>query len=788
MSDDQITIEVDGQALAARKGQMLMAVTDEAGIYIPRFCYHKKLSVAANCRMCLVEVEKAPKPMPACATPVQDGMKVMTQSDKARLAQRATMEFLLINHPLDCPICDQGGECELQDLALGFGGDISQYQERKRIIRDENLGPLIATDMTRCIHCTRCVRFGEEIAGYRELGAVGRGEHMQIGTYVGKTVEHELSGNVIDLCPVGALTAKPSRYTARPWELQSYPAVSPHDAVGANLWAHVRGGRLMRVVPRDNEAVNETWIADRDRFSYRGLYSEDRLTAPLLWRDGDWEETDWETALEAAVEALRQVPAGELGILASSHATVEELYLLRRLADGIGCRNIDHRLRQADFSDQARAPVFPWLGQGLADLETVSAAVVVGSNLRKELPLVHHRLRKAALAGARIGMINPADFDFRMPLAEQIIDRDLIGQLAAVAAAVAEVSAAEPPAALGRLIGKATPSGIHLALAKNLAGTGARTILLGHLAEDHPQFSILRALAGYIAEASGARLGYLPAGGNAAGAWLAGAVPHRGFGGRAVETAGRHAGEMLARPMRGYLLFGIEPELDAYIGARALSAIEGAERVVAITPYFSPAIQHYAHVVLPVGAFTETSGTYVNLEGHWQSFAGSSVPVGESRPAWKVLRVMGNLLNLAGFDYISSEDVLSEARAVIGDPAGDNRLELTGDIQAPASLPRWWRLGEIPIYASDPLVRRSAPLQATPDAQCARTVYLHPSDAESLGVLDADQVTVKQGEGRATLALALDPGLARGCVRIAAGIPETRMLAERFGEIELTPA
>ena len=788
MSDDQISIEVDGQALAARKGQMLMEVTDEAGIYIPRFCYHKKLSVAANCRMCLVEVEKAPKAMPACATPVQDGMRVMTQSDKAKLAQRATMEFLLINHPLDCPICDQGGECELQDLALGFGGDISQYQERKRIIRDENLGPLIATDMTRCIHCTRCVRFGEEVAGYRELGAVGRGEHMQIGTYVGKTVEHELSGNVIDLCPVGALTAKPSRYTARPWELQSYPAVSPHDAVGANLYAHVRGGRLMRVVPRDNEAVNETWIADRDRFSYRGLYSEDRLTTPMLWRDGDWEETDWETALEAAIEILNRVPAQELGILASPHATVEELYLLRRLADGIGCPNIDHRLRQADFADQARDPVFPWLGQSLADLEGLGAAVVVGSNLRKELPLVHHRLRKAAHAGARISVINPADFNFRMPLAEQVVERDLVGQLAALAAAVAQSTAVDMPASLATVMQGAAPSDAHRRMAADLGGQGARTLLLGQIAEDHPHFSVCRALAGYIAEASGARLGYLPAGANAVGAWLAGAVPHRGFGGRPLEAAGRHAGEMLAQPMGGYLLFGVEPELDAYIGARALSAIEGAQGVLAITPYFSPAIQQYAHVVLPVGAFTETSGTYVNVEGRWQSFAGSSAPLGESRPAWKVLRVMGNLLNLAGFEYVSSEDVLSEARAVIGEAAGDNRLALSGELEPPAPLPRWWRLGEVPIYAGDPLVRRSAPLQATPDAKRARKVYLHPSDAEALGVMDADQVTVKQGEGRATLALALDPGLARGCVRLAAGIPETRMLAERFGEIEVMPA
>ncbi|MDY6943907.1 MAG: NADH-quinone oxidoreductase subunit NuoG [Pseudomonadota bacterium] len=784
MSNEEITIEVDGVALPARKGQMLIEVTDAAGNYIPRFCYHKKLSVAANCRMCLVEVERAPKALPACATPVADGMKVLTRSPKAIAAQKATMEFLLINHPLDCPICDQGGECELQDLALGYGGDVSQYTERKRIVQDENLGPLISTDMTRCIHCTRCVRYGEEVLGLRELGATGRGEFMRIGTYVGRTVTSEMSGNVIDLCPVGALTARPSRYTARPWELEQAATVSPHDCFGTNLNAHVRRGQLMRVVPRENEGVNETWVSDRDRFSYPAIYSESRLRAPMINVDGVWEETDWETALETAIQGLKRVDASDLGILASPNATVEELFLLKRIADGLGCANVDHRQSQAEFGDQTQMPVFPWLGMDIADLERLSGALVIGSNVRKEVPLAHHRLRKAAMAGGQICAINPKDFDFRFDLPAHVVTSDMGESLAAVALAVSELTGESIPKALESVVQGVSPDQTHITVANILRDGERAAVLLGQIAADAPGAGVLRALAAYVAAATNSRLGYLPAGGNAAGAWLCGIVPHRQLGGSPSQQAGKHAGEMLTDGMRGYLLLGVEPELEARNGRQAEAVLNDADFVVALTPFVSKAMRDYAHVILPIGTFAETAGTFINAEGRWQSFNGCAAPVGESRPAWKLLRVMGNLLGLDGFDYVSAKQVADSAREAVGAVMPNNHYELTGGIERPLR-PTLQRLGEVPLCASDGLVRRSKPLQETPDADAAKKAYLNASEAERLGLTDADQVVVSQGDGRVTLPLVIDNGLADGWICIAAGIPETRMLGERFGSVEV---
>ncbi len=494
MSEELVNIEVNGIPLKARKGAMLIEITDAAGIAIPRFCYHKKLSIAASCRMCLVEVEKAPKPLPACATPVMEGMKVYTESPKALAAQKGTMEFLLINHPLDCPICDQGGECELQDIALGYGGDVSRFAERKRVVQDKDIGPLIATEMTRCIHCTRCVRFGDEIAGLRELGATGRGEHMEIGTYVAHSVASELSGNVIDLCPVGALTAKPSRFKGRSWEYVQHAAIAPHDSVGSNIFIHTLRGQVMRVVPRENEAINETWISDRDRFSYEGIYSDDRLANPLL----DGVEVGWEAALEATAKGLKEViaqyGADSVGFLVSPTATVEEMYLAQKLARGLGVTNIDHRLRQADFSDQDTAPVFPWLGQDVADLEKVKSALLVGSNVRMEQPLAGHRLRKAALAGGRMMFINPRDFEFRFPAAAKIIadPAGMVAALAGVAQAVAELKGEILPASLAGLVTGA-PGEAERTIAARLVDNAQATVLLGNFGVAHPGFAQLRA-------------------------------------------------------------------------------------------------------------------------------------------------------------------------------------------------------------------------------------------------------------------------------------------------------
>jgi NADH-quinone oxidoreductase subunit G len=788
MSEELVNIEVNGIPLKARKGAMLIEVTDEAGIRVPRFCYHKKLSVAANCRMCLVEVEKAPKPMPACATPVMEGMKVFTRSPKALAAQKGTMEFLLINHPLDCPICDQGGECELQDVAMGYGESVSRYTEAKRVVKDKDIGPLISTEMTRCIHCTRCVRFGEEIAGIRELGATGRGEFMQIGTFIEKSVTSEMSGNVIDLCPVGALTAKPSRYTARPWELIQHPTVAPHDSIGSNLFLHTREGRVMRAVPRDNEAVNETWIPDRDRFSYTGLSAPDRLTTPMVKDNGKWVNTDWESALARVVEGLRGTSADRIGALLSPHATLEELYLAQKLLRGMGVMNIDHRLRQSDFSRAGGDPLFPYLGLPLADLERVNAALLVGSNVRKEQPIAHHRLRKAALAGARMMAVNTRDHAFVFPMAEQVIadPQALLRSLARVAAAALKAAGATAPASLKKILADADPGDAERNMAGLLREAGSAVVLMGNQAMAHPQASLIRALCAVIAEHTGAIPGYLPEAANSAGAWLAGAVPHRGPAGAALDRPGLDTGAMLSDPRQAYLLMGVEPDLDCADGPAARAALESAGCVVALSAFASGALKDLADVLLPVSTFAETSGTFINAEGRWQSFKGVAPPPGEARPAWKVLRVLGSMAAVPGFDYVSSEQVRDELKARFGDaPAFDNRVSLEGPLfEWPARITGLHRTGGVAIYGLDPLVRRAQPLQATADGRQAGA-YICEAQARALDLMNTDRVLVRQGGRTANLDLIIDDGVAMGCVWIPQGLRETVPLGPAFGVVEL---
>ncbi len=720
MSEDLVNIEVDGQPLQARKGDMLIQATDAAGVYIPRFCYHTKLSIAANCRMCLVEVEKAPKPLPACATPVAEGMKVFTKSPRAISAQKATMEFLLINHPLDCPICDQGGECELQDIAMGFGGDVSRYAERKRVVKDRNIGPLVSTDMTRCIHCTRCVRFGQEIAGIQELGTVGRGETTQISTYVERAVAHELSGNIIDLCPVGALNNKPYRYRARAWEMTQHPLVSPHDCVGTNLYGHVLRGRLMRVVPRENEAVNETWIADRDRFSCEGLYTADRAQKPMLKREGEWHEVDWETALEAATLGLRRAAAetggAGLGCLVSPSATLEELYLSARLARGLGSDNVDHRLRRVDFRDQGAEPVAPTLGCEIADLQRASSILLVGSDVRREVPIIAHRIRQAAVRhGARVALINPKPMKLLFPVAAELVSNGygMAQHLAAVLAAALRQQGRPLAARVESALDGIAPGPEHEELARLLGDGELRLVLLGGIAQRHVAWSELHALAQELATVTGARIGFIPEGGNGVGAALAGATPHRGAGGRPVARAGLSAAAMLDAGLKAYLLVGgIEGE-DLALTPGVHGALRKADCVVALTPYVTDEQLANATVILPVGTFAETSGTWVNVEGRWQSVAGAARPPGEARPAWKVLRVLGNLLDLAGFDYASSEDVREELRREIEatTPAAAESNFAPGRLNAVDSY------RPIGMYRVDPVVRRSRPLQETPEAR-----------------------------------------------------------------------
>jgi NADH-quinone oxidoreductase subunit G len=722
MADDLVNIEIDGVPVKARKGEMLIRVTDAHGAYVPRFCYHDKLSVAANCRMCLVEVEKAPKPLPACATPVMEGMKVFTRSARAIGAQRATMEFLLINHPLDCPICDQGGECELQDLAVGFGRDISRYHEGKRVVADENLGPLIATDMTRCIHCTRCIRFTEEIAGIQELGMIGRGEHMKVRTYMESTVNHELAGNVIELCPVGALVSKPYRFSARAWEMSSTPLISPHDPVGTNLFGHVLRGKLMRVVPRENEAINETWIADRDRFSYEGVYSPDRLATPLLRRGEAWVETDWESALAQVAQGLR-ARAADLGVLVSSSSTLEELYLAGRIARGLKSHNVDHRLRQRDFRDQQADPVFPGLGMRIAEVDSLNALLVVGANLRREVPILAHRVRKAAMRGAQVAMLNPARFPYLFPVKAHLTaaPADLVADLSAVVAAAAAATGKPVPRHLDAAVGEARISDAHRAAAQVLLSGERRAVWLGALAARHAAFADLRALAAALAQITGASLGRLAEGGNAAGAYLAGAIPHREAGVKPVAQAGLTARDMLENPLRAYLLFGgLEPSMDA-LAPESLRTLGRAEFVVAVTPFASEELKRVAHLLLPMGTFAETSGTYVNCEGLWQSQTGAAVPVGEARPGWKVLRVLGNLLGLAGFDYQSSEEVLHEVRQACDGvrPAGyQGTHAVSVETEGAATA-----LVDVPMYQTDALLRRAPSLQKTREGRTPAVTY-----------------------------------------------------------------
>ncbi|HEX9474894.1 MAG TPA: NADH-quinone oxidoreductase subunit NuoG [Steroidobacteraceae bacterium] len=724
MSAEFVNVEVNGVAVKAPKGAMIIRVTDANGVYVPRFCYHDKLSIAANCRMCLVEVEKVPKPLPACATPVTEGMKIYTRSPRAIAAQKATMEFLLINHPLDCPICDQGGECELQDLAVGFGRDLSRYTEGKRVVSDQSLGPLVSTDMTRCIHCTRCVRFGQDIAGIQELGTTGRGEHMQIGTYIERSVDHELSGNIIDLCPVGALNSKPFRFHARAWEMTQHPLISPHDGFGSRLYGHVLRGQLMRVVPQPCEEINETWIADRDRYSYEGLYSEERLTAPRVRAgDGSWQETDWDSALAAMTEGLlgaaAQAGGTQLGFLAHPSSTVEELHLFARLAEGCRSANIDHRLRQRDFRDQGSDPAVPGLGLGLSEVDALDALFIVGSNLRAELPMLAHRVRKAALRGARVSFLNPENFDYLFPVGTALCagPAQMVRELGGVLIAALEANAQFlPPPLAARLEGRTTTDA-HRAIARSL-GTGRRAIWLGALASRHYAYAELRQLARELARVTGATLGELLEGANGVGAYQAGCLPHRERAGRVRARPGLNARQMLEQPLAGYLLLGTEPWADG-LEPLAFESLRRAGFVGAISTHVSAQLLQVAQVLLPAAAYAETSGTFVNLEGRWQSFSGAARPPGSARPSWKVLRVLGNLLQLPDFDYQSSEQVRDELRAAV---EAAPPLQHAGDFASkdPSGVET---LVDVPMYQVDALLRRSPSLQATRSARAGVSEY-----------------------------------------------------------------
>ncbi|MFC1773836.1 NADH-quinone oxidoreductase subunit NuoG [Pseudomonadota bacterium] len=796
VAEDMITVEIDGVAYQANKSAMVIEVTDDNDIKVPRFCYHKKLPVAANCRMCMVQVEQggrmAPKPMPACATPVADGMKIWTQSEYARDAQRAVMEFLLINHPLDCPICDQGGECELQDVALEYGRGVSRFTEKKRVVPEKNFGPLIASDMTRCIHCTRCVRFLQHVAGFKEMGGMGRGENVEIGTYIQHNIESELSGNIIDVCPVGALTSRPFRFTARAWEIAQTASVSPHDCVGSNLYLHTRSGKLMRTVPKENEAINEVWLSDRDRFAYQGVNSDDRLQQPMVKKADGWQPVEWEEALHIVAQALRErvenQGASQLGVLVSPSATLEEMSLVNQLAEGMGVNNIDHRLRQCDFTGQDKQPVFPFLGQTMEELEHVTAALVVGANPRKEQPIIGHRLRKAAHAGASMMFINPVDYQYTFEIAHKSIvpPSHMIKSLAGVAAALLQSKKARAPEDLQAVVEQTLPDANEQAMADVLIEAGNAVVLLGIGASMHPAFSTLRALAVLVADLSGAKLGFLSDGANSAGGCLAGVLPHRTNGGAARKEVGLNAAQMIDQPLKNYLLMGIEPEFDCADGAKALAAMQQAEFVVALTPYVTDRMRDYADVLLPINCFSEMSGTYVNCEGRWQSFpAASRAPAG-SRPGWKVLRVLGNLLELNGFEQTSSEQVSDALGQQLGDISVDNSQcgDHVGSNNSDAVIQR---IAYLPMYAVDSIVRRAEALQNTPDGNVS-AVCLNQSDANTAGLNSGDRAAVSQESKTVDLDVIVADAIAPGAALLSMGIEETLDLGDANGSLQIKKA
>ena len=789
---DSITITINGQAIESEAGRLLIDVADDNDIVIPRFCYHKKLSVAANCRMCLVEIERAPKPMPACATQVADGMVVKTRSQLAIDAQKSTMEFLLINHPLDCPICDQGGECELQDVAMGFGEGISQYTEQKRVVMDKNIGPLIATDFTRCILCTRCIRFGDEIAGLPELGAIGRGEHVEIGTFIEKAISSELSGNIIDICPVGALTAKPSRYTARPWELTQHAGVAAHDCIGSNIFVHTRRNEVIRVVPRENESINETWISDRDRFSYTALKNDNRITTPKIRENGKLKAVDWETAITVAVEKLSETANQDASLIAaliSPQATLEEHYLAQKLLRGLGSNNIDHRLSQVDFSSQDKTAVMPWLGRSLESVESLDACLIVAGNLQQEQPILSHRIRKARINNnARVSSIchiaGQYNFDLHEELkgsAEQLLD-----DLAGVVQALSQASGSEPGAHLRGLLKGINPEEQHGSIAKSLLDGNSSAVFVGIQSLTNPWLSLIEEFCEAIARMSDSSLGYLSPMANSAGACLAGSLPHRQAAGGEASAGGQHTRAMMDSKHGVFLGFGINPGLDISNSSLVRQLAQNNDFMIAVNSHSNEFIEENADLILPLAGFTETSGTFVNVEGLWQSFRGCVPAPGESRQGWKILAALGQLLLPGDFDYEDSAAVRTEVQAICSEVNLDNFCGIqSAENKLPGKPRSLQKISMVPIYATDELLRLCNPLQATPlmSDQCA--IVINREQAETSKLIDAEQVHIRQGQGTAVLPLRISEDVATGCVCIPSGIEAVKSLTDAYGSVEL---
>lgn len=775
---DMVSIEVDGQPMEVPKGSMIIEATDKVGIDIPRFCYHKKLSIAANCRMCLVDVEKAPKPLPACATPVMDGMKVYTESRRARDAQQGVMEFLLINHPLDCPICDQGGECELQDLAMGYGRSVSRFTERKRAVKDKNIGSLVATDMTRCIHCTRCVRFLDEIAGTNELGGIGRGEKTEISTFVERSIDSELSGNIIDLCPVGALTNKPFRFSARAWELTARPMVSTHDSLGSNLWSHVRRGKIMRSVPRDNEAVNESWLSDRDRYSHFGLYHDNRAITPQIKSGDKWENSDWESALNSVKDILgdcrEQHGAEHIGILASPQAVTEDHFALTQFAASLGGAVVDHRLRTLDAKDQGYARS----SMPLAALSTANAALLVGSNLRHEQPLLAQRLRQAwRQQGAQISTLNAVNYDWHFDTQHDVVagPQNWLSELGSILQAGYTLSnQGLPDDAMGKWLAKQTSNETHQQIAESLNNAERAVLILGAQASMHPESGLLRQVLRCLAEVCNAESIELDYAANAYGARLASAVPADG----STLTA-----TLAEQPKRVLLLHDVDPALDSADPAALMQACAKADHVIAISSFVTDSLRAVADVILPLAPAAETGGTLHNLEGLMQRFQAASKANGEARAVWKIIRVLSGQMELEGCEWQSADQLQQAMDSALTERAVD--VESAQWYSPTAASKSVYRLGSVPMFSVDALCRHSVPLQQTTHAQNLEHAVMNSRTASALQLGAGDQVSLN---GAVKVALSIDDRIADNTVILPAATSTSGLMAAAISPLQFDAA
>ncbi|MDW3095093.1 MAG: NADH-quinone oxidoreductase subunit NuoG [Gammaproteobacteria bacterium] len=785
---DLVTVTIDGVDVQAPRNAMLIEVADQAGVSIPRFCYHKHLSVAANCRMCMVEVEKAPKPLPACATPVSDGMKVFTRSELALDAQKGTMEFLLINHPLDCPVCDQGGECELQDVAMGYGSDVSRFNERKRVVRDKNIGPLVSTDMTRCIHCTRCVRFGNEIAGVSELGATGRGEFMEIGTYVEKSLSSELSGNVIDLCPVGALNAKPSRMKARAWEMVEQSNISAHDSFGSNLIMHTLRNEVIRVVPQENPDVNETWISDRDRFSYEGMYSDNRLKHVMYKDAEEWKQLHWSDALSSIAAILKKYDADDVGFLISPNQSNEELYLTQKIARALGVNNIDHRVNQIDFQHQDSDPAFPWLGQNIANLEKQDAILIIGSDLRNEQPMLAHKVRKASARGAKVFVVNPHHCEFHMSLSGNIIvkPQEWLARLIGLLAGLNNSAKHKAPSEWQSLLSSAKFDDDMAGIAKALLDKENSTVLIGSLMQHHYEYSNLRAVSFCLAQLTESTFGYISTASNASGASLLGVLPHRAIMSQAIDEPGMTYQQMIQSPRKVLVLIGLEPEWDCVLPVETLRALEQAEQVIAINSFTTEAMQQYCDWMLPIKCYAEAEGTKINMEGRWQSYSKVVEADEDVKDGWKILRMLGSELELEEFDYLSIEDVRKEISQQL-----DSSFEFSNVLPSfpDVDIKHWesdviFSTGATPIYSIDAIVRNASSLKQAQNLD-ESVMMVNVIDVEKHGLIEGKWVKVSQGDYSGIFKCVINNDILPGTVHIPRGLPRSEKLSGFFVAVEL---